>query len=301
MVWRHGGSRTCDSVATLHTEQSAHEADEGRVQDGPIISLAHLRRLEVGRISLADVVNYAKPEGGPAVNTEEEDNKTDGHIHTTVHDHLPAVASSTGGGGDTGMFRRRGAVSRTRAHGIGRVAQSGHRRAASAPLFQGPVVSAYLSTVTAAPPRGAVSASQPSAQSARSSANEVAGSRQERVDQHNSWLLRKESERGNTWKILELLQVGVLASVRDEEGRTACHFAAMQNHGKAIMALANPQQDSYTPHNFEDAARDGATALHFAGTCVCVYVRVYVCECACVYVCMCVYVCVFVCVCVFVS
>ena len=38
----------------------------------------------------------------------------------------------------------------------------------------------------------------------------------------------------------------------------------MNDHSKAIMALANPHQDSYTPHNFEDATHDGATALHYA-------------------------------------
>lgn len=237
--------------ATLHTEASAQHADVTGL-DSPIISLAAIRRLEIGRISLSEVVGYARPEGVPRTshceNLTRHTEVCEDHIN--ISSNLPAVHKFSN---NRSLFRRTQDTTAAR--------RTGRRRSASAQLLERPIVSAYLSTVhDQIRPKPASSVGP--AGSLRET--EAASTRQQRVDQHNSWLLRKEGERGNTWKILELLQAGVPIDGKDENGRTSCHYAAMNDHSKAIMALANPHQDSYTPHNFENAALDGASALHYA-------------------------------------
>ena len=204
---------------TLHTEHSAARADHTGVEL-PIISLSQIRRLDVGRIRLSDVVSYGHSGvvaerllvAGVAVD----------HIQIAHHD----TPARQGGPSENGLFRRRGPDTAAR-HRAARP-----RRSVSVPLVERPVTSAYLSTVPEridSLPRSTGRATPPSALGAGTSQAE---SRQERMDSHNAWLLRKEGERGNTWKILELLQAGVPTCSADEEGRTACHFAAMNNHSK---------------------------------------------------------------------
>jgi len=256
-------SGNAESWATLHSEASARAADDtGRpVGDGTIIALAEIRRLELGRISLADLTSYARPGRVDECPRRAEGDAQD-HLHIVPDDyHLPAVRS-----GDDGLFQRqagkqRGAA-RRRGNGIWTVP---HQRSVSVPpAMARPIVSAYLSTVPTPPLPDSTRGLSTAAEREILRASSQNSTREERVDNHKKWLLRKEGERGNTWGILALLQAGVEAASRDEEGRTSCHYAAMNNHSKAIIALANANQDSYVPHNFEDAANDGATALHYA-------------------------------------
>ena len=203
---------------TLHTEHSAARADHTGVEL-PIISLSQIRRLDVGRIRLSDIVSYAQPGGAVA---ERQAGEAVDHIQVAHHD----TPANQGGPSENGLFRRRGPDTAARR----RMARP--RRSVSVPLVERPVTSAYLSTVPSRIDSWLSSngrATPPSALDAGTSQTE---SRQERMDSHNAWLLRKEGERGNTWKILELLQAGVPTCSADEEGRTACHFAAMNNHSK---------------------------------------------------------------------
>ena len=234
---------------TQHTEESAERADSVGITS-PLISLAHIHRLEIGRICLADVVEYAKVEGVPKTGIGNEAKEND-RLATR---HLPAIPRAYSSGAE-GIFGRK-----LRAKGPASRSERITRRHTAVPLKEGSIVSAYLSTVPAQMDTAAPSCNHVvTAQDKGLVTGE--GSRKERVANHNSWLMRKEGERGNSWKILELLQAGVPANSKDEDGRTACHLAAMNNYSKAIIALANPHQDSYTPHNFEDAAHDGATAV----------------------------------------
>jgi len=212
-------------TATLHTEHSAEQADRTGV-DLPIISLSQIRRLDVGRITLSDVVSYAQP-GGAVAERVRDAGSTEDHIHV-AHDDTPPSR-------EEGLFRRRRGP-----EAAARRQTARQRRALSAPVAERQVVSAYLSTV---PGRRDSTTHEPSVVPGLATASSAgvlqAGSRQERVDAHNAWLLRKEGERGNTWKILELLQAGVPARSADEGGRTACHFAAMNNHSKVAARDAD--------------------------------------------------------------
>jgi hypothetical protein len=216
----HPPSRIRQSWADDETKKEhwAARADNTGV-DLPIISLSQIRRLDVGIIRLSDVVSYAQPGGAVA---ERQAGEAVDHIQVAHHD----TPASQGGPSENGLFRRRGPDNASRR----RTARP--RRSVSVPLVERPVKSAYLSTVPARIDpllRSTGRATPPSALDAGTSQAEL---RQERVDTHNAWLLRKEGERGNTWKILELLQAGVPTCSADEEGRTACHLAAMNNHSK---------------------------------------------------------------------
>lgn len=94
--------------------------------------------------------------------------------------------------------------------------------------------------------------------------NEIKQEQHKQKHESDKWLLAREAERGNAWKALELLQAGIEASSTDECGRTPCHFAAMNNHQQSIMALCFVDQEGYLPHDFEQQALDGGTALHYA-------------------------------------
>ena len=260
-VWQAGNT----SPATLHTESSARVADQSGLPpgDSTIIGISELRRLELGRISLADITGYAFNSDVRSSRDRAGDYLEWAPHHAADPHQLPAISS-----GDDGLFRRQ--ASRQHAAGKrGKGAPMGvNRRAASVPpMFEGPIQSAYFSTVPdlhsqqRTAPKKALAADY---EHERAKSNSQMSSRGERVSNHKKWLLRKEGERGNTWAILELLQAGVVAASRDEQGRTACHYAAMNNHSKAIVALANAAQSSYVPHNFEDADHEGATALHYA-------------------------------------
>ena len=214
----HAPSRIRQSwadAATLHTEHSAARADHTGV-DLPIISLSQIRRLDVGRIRLSDVVSYAQPGGVVDERVLVAGDAVD-HIQVAHHD----TPASQGGPSENCLFRRRGPDTTAR-----------RRRSISVPLVERPVTSAYLSTVPERMDSLLRSTERATPPSALDAGISQAESRQERVDTHNAWLLRKEGERGNTWKILELLQAGVPTCSADEEGRTACHFAAMNNHSK---------------------------------------------------------------------
>ena len=119
-------------AATLHTERSAEHADRTGV-DLPIISLSQIRRLDVGRITLSDVVSYAQP-GGAVVERVRDVGSTEDHIHVAHNDSPPSR--------EEGLFRRRRGPDT-----VARRWTARQRRAASVPVAERQVVSAYLSTV----------------------------------------------------------------------------------------------------------------------------------------------------------
>ena len=94
--------------------------------------------------------------------------------------------------------------------------------------------------------------------------NEIRKEQAQEKHESLQWLLAREGERGNAWKVLELLQAGIEASSVDEAGRTPCHFAAMNNHQQSVLALCFVDQVAYLPHDFEQQAKDGGSALHYA-------------------------------------
>ena len=246
--------------ATLHTEKTAEDADLQGLSpaESPIIALSQIQRLDFGRISLTDVISYAKPTG--VQNNKTADSADQDHIHIAAS-HLPNVSDASAPDQEGGLFARTVRGKRSK----GNRATPKQRRAISVPITASrSLVSAYLSSVATETGRSVhtITGFQPLTpyQEAIDSAT-CSTSREQRIANRSSWLLRKEAERGNTWKILELLQAGVLASSRDDCGRTPCHYAAMNNHSKAIAALANPNQNSYVPHNFEDAAQDGSRVV----------------------------------------
>ena len=216
-----------------------------------VISIPEIKRLESDRVSLRDIIQYTQPEPEHKHALLADGHDKDNHMHIATH--LPGGCQA-----NIKMFQSKG-VQQSQANQLDALSVSstaGHSLA-----------SAYFSTISSS--RGerspaslsAVHARKPAKQEARttdqlSQAQVMAGEK--------SRMLRKEAERGNSWKVLELLQGGVLASSMDENGRTACHYAAMNNHKQTIVILCNPNQNAYLPHRCEDRAHDGSTALHYA-------------------------------------
>ena len=216
-----------------------------------VVSIPEIQRLESDRVSLRDIIQYTQPEPERKDALLTDGHDKDNHMHIATP--LPGA--------------RQAKINTFQSKGV-QQSQANQLDALSVSSTAGPSLkSAYFSTISSSrgkrspAPLSAVLARTPAKQEARTT--DHLSQAQVRAGE-KSRMLRKEAERGNSWKVLELLQGGVLASSTDENGRTACHYAAMNNHKQTIVVLCNPNQNAYPPHRCEDRAQDGSTALHYA-------------------------------------